>query len=108
MLEIGYPDRHALPRITPSKTHQPCRALPPARVGLFFGATSPFTRALLKAGSPPFADLIAAWTTYALASRLRTSWMEASARPGFLGRRPRARASWQNLTCMIPVSLRLG
>ena len=38
MLGIGHPDRHALPRITLSKTHQPCRALPPARAGSFFGA----------------------------------------------------------------------
>src|SRR5208282_1474367 len=38
MLGIRHPDRHALPRITLSKTHQPCRALPPARAGSFFGA----------------------------------------------------------------------
>jgi hypothetical protein len=35
MLGIGHPDRHALRRITLSKTHQPCRALPPARAGSF-------------------------------------------------------------------------
>ena len=35
MLGIGHPDRHALPRITLSKTHQPCRAPPPARAGSF-------------------------------------------------------------------------
>src|SRR6516165_7255229 len=41
MLGIGHPDRHALPRITLSKTHQPCRALPPARAGSFVGAQAP-------------------------------------------------------------------
>ena len=44
------------------------------------GATSPFTRALMKVGSPPSADLHHCGVhTYALASRLRASGMEARA-----------------------------
>jgi hypothetical protein len=57
MLGIGFPDRHALTRITPIKCANRELRSPPARASSFIGATSPFTRALMKVGSPPFADL---------------------------------------------------
>jgi hypothetical protein len=53
MLAIGRPDRHALPRITSSKMRRPRRALPPARAGSFFGASSPLTLGLAKVAFPP-------------------------------------------------------
>src|SRR6516165_4042265 len=61
MLGIGCPDRHALPHITPPKTRRPRYALPPARAGSFFGATSPSVLVLANGGSPPIADL---WSGY--------------------------------------------
>src|SRR5580704_8768071 len=36
MLGIGCPDRHALPRITSTKTRRPQPVVPPARAGSFF------------------------------------------------------------------------
>ncbi|MGC1885290.1 MAG: hypothetical protein WA709_04205, partial [Stellaceae bacterium] len=38
MLGIRRPDRHLLPRITPSTMRGPRRVLPPARAGSFIGA----------------------------------------------------------------------
>jgi len=52
MLGIRHPDRHALPRITLSKTHQPCRALPPARAGSFIGATLSLKQVPAKVWNP--------------------------------------------------------
>src|SRR5262249_55251473 len=52
MLGIGCPDRHALPRITSSKTFPRRRALPPARAGSFNGATSPLAAVATKDGNP--------------------------------------------------------
>ena len=57
MLGIGHPDRHALPRITLSKTHQPCRALPPARAGSFIDPNEPFSLRAGNGSSCPNADL---------------------------------------------------
>jgi len=51
MLGIRCPDRHALPPFTSSKTFPPRRALPPARAGSFFGATSSLLDALGKVPS---------------------------------------------------------
>ena len=48
MLGIRRPDRHLLPRITPSTMRGPRRVLPPARAGSFFGATSSLPGALVK------------------------------------------------------------
>src|SRR4029077_6672864 len=81
MLGIGCPDRHALPHITPTKHTDPdsC-SLPRERVrSSAQGRRSPaFRRMSLH---PSFADLHQCkpleFTTYALASRLRASWMEA-------------------------------
>jgi hypothetical protein len=53
MLGIGHPDRHALPRITLSKTRRPRHALPPARAGSFFGATLPLAHVAANDRSPP-------------------------------------------------------
>jgi hypothetical protein len=41
MLGIGFPDRHALPRITPTKFADRELRSPPARAGSFFGASRP-------------------------------------------------------------------
>jgi hypothetical protein len=42
MLGIGFPDRHALPRITPIKCADLALRSPPAREGSFFGASCAF------------------------------------------------------------------
>ena len=42
MLGIGFPDRHALPHITPKKMSRPSAALPPARAGSFFDPKQSF------------------------------------------------------------------
>jgi hypothetical protein len=41
MLGIGFPDRHALPHITPIKMYRPAATPPPARAGSFYGALQP-------------------------------------------------------------------
>ena len=52
MLGIGFPDRHALPRINPIKSADPQRRSPPARAGSFYGATSPFGHGQVNDRSP--------------------------------------------------------
>ena len=52
MLGIRRPDRHLLPRITPSTMRGPRRVLPPARAGSFIGATSPLPGTPAKVPSP--------------------------------------------------------
>src|SRR6476660_2299064 len=44
MLGIGFPDRHALPRITPIKCADRVLRSPPARAGSFYGAARPLRR----------------------------------------------------------------
>ena len=65
MLGIRFPDRHALPRITPIKSADHELRSPPARAGSFFGATAPFNTALMKVGSlcPLRTSIIAVCTT---------------------------------------------
>ena len=48
MLGVGFPDRHALPRITPMKCTDRELRSPPARAGSFLGATSPLAPAPAK------------------------------------------------------------
>jgi len=45
MLGIGFPDRHALPRITPIKLADRELRSPPARAGSFSGAIESLSRA---------------------------------------------------------------
>src|ERR1700740_928968 len=52
MLGIGCPDRHLLPRITPSKMRWRQRVLPPARAGAFTGRFRPFPQMLLRTCLP--------------------------------------------------------
>jgi hypothetical protein len=48
MLGIGFPDRHALPRITPIKCADRKLHSPPARAGSFIGASRSFLCGLTK------------------------------------------------------------
>jgi len=53
MLGIGYPDRHALPHITPKKcTDREVRS-PTARAGSFFDPQRPFASIDINAGPCP-------------------------------------------------------
>src|SRR6202040_2755605 len=53
MLGVRRPDRHLLPRITPSTMRGPRRVLPPARAGSFIGAKPSLGRPPRMVSSPP-------------------------------------------------------
>ena len=53
MLGIGFPERHALPRITPTKCTDRELRSPPARAGSFLGATAPSSLSQCEVRSPP-------------------------------------------------------
>jgi len=57
MLGVGFPDRHALPRITPMKCTDRELRSPPARAGSFLGATRSARRRSAKDRFPPFPDI---------------------------------------------------
>ena len=72
MLGIGFPDRHALPYITPKKCtdREPCS--PPARAGSFVGATLSPEQVPAKVRNPTLSGRSCCPVTAGADARLRT------------------------------------